>query len=173
MLRVVGFFNGIDESIFWIEDRISVTGIPQFDPYADVVSPSDKEQFLISQDLDPGKPTVLFATSAGGDTPEEPEILERLVLALNETHAGDIQFLEWATSPSCASHRFGQQVLEEVVIGVGIRLSSVGRPQVEGPAGQNGYVTTGAVDIEVKELLALLSRDVTVERPQLEVRLLV
>jgi len=66
------------------EEQISVTGIPQFDPYADVLSPCDKEQFLIGQDLDPGKLTVLFATSAGGDTPEEPEILERLVLALNK-----------------------------------------------------------------------------------------
>ena len=75
------------------EEQISVTGIPQFDPYADVLSPCDKEQFLIGQDLDPGKLTVLFATSAGGDTPEEPEILELMVLALNKAHSGDIQFL--------------------------------------------------------------------------------
>ena len=75
------------------ENQISVTGIPQFDPYADSISARDKEHFLLEENLSPNKRTVLFATSAGGDTPEEPEILERLVNALNKTHPEDIQFL--------------------------------------------------------------------------------
>jgi len=74
-------------------DQVSVTGIPQFDPYADTILASGKERFLLDQDLEPKKPTILFATSAGGDTPEEPAILERLVKALNSIDPEKFQFL--------------------------------------------------------------------------------
>ena len=75
------------------EDQVDITGIPQFDAYAESVPTDGKDAFLSEQGLDPKKPTVLFATSAGGDSPEEPEILERLVIALNEKTSGNVQFL--------------------------------------------------------------------------------
>ena len=75
------------------EEQIRMTGIPQFDVYAEPISPVGKEEFLRQQGLDPGKPTVLFGTSAGGLTPEEPEILARLVNALTLASSGKVQFL--------------------------------------------------------------------------------
>jgi len=75
------------------KEKISVTGIPQFDVYAEILPPNGKEEFLRQQGLDPEKLTVLFATSAGGLTPEEPEILARLVSAINAESPGKVQFL--------------------------------------------------------------------------------
>jgi len=75
------------------ESHISVTGIPQFDIYANPFTANDQEKFLIEQGLEPDKRTVLFATSSSDDTPEEPEILKRLVNALNQRHPETIQFL--------------------------------------------------------------------------------
>jgi len=75
------------------QEQISITGIPQFDLYAEPVSACGKEKFLIEQGLDPKKQTVLYATSVRGDTPEEPEILARLVSALNRECPEGIQLL--------------------------------------------------------------------------------
>ena len=74
-------------------EQISITGIPQFDKYAEPVSPSGREEFLRQQGLDPYKRTVLYATSPGGHAPEEPEVLSRLVTALNRECPGKVQFL--------------------------------------------------------------------------------
>jgi hypothetical protein len=75
------------------DEQITITGIPQFDVYAEPISLNRRDEFLRQQGLDPGKRTVLFGTSAGGDTPEEPEILARLVSALIGGCAGSIQLL--------------------------------------------------------------------------------
>jgi len=60
------------------EEQISITGIPQFDQYAEPIPANEKGGFLCEQGLDPSKTTILFATSAGGDTPEEPESFCRI-----------------------------------------------------------------------------------------------
>jgi len=75
------------------EEQISVTGIPQFDCYAETIPQNGREEFLRQQGLDPEKRTVLYATSAGGLTPEEPEILANLVSAINAENPGGVQFL--------------------------------------------------------------------------------
>ena len=75
------------------EEQIRVTGIPQFDVYAEPIQPTRREEFLLQQGLDPVKKTVLFATSPAGLTPEEPEILAHLVSALNRKYAGSVQLL--------------------------------------------------------------------------------
>ena len=75
------------------KDQISVTGIPQFDVYAETLPSNGREAFLRQWDLDPEKRTVLYATSAGGLTPEEPEILARLVSAINAETPDSVQFL--------------------------------------------------------------------------------
>ncbi|NQW22633.1 MAG: CDP-glycerol glycerophosphotransferase family protein [SAR202 cluster bacterium] len=73
--------------------QIRLTGIPQFDVYAEPIPDERREEFFHQHGLDPAKLTVLFATSPGGLTPEEPEILAGLVDALNREYAGNVQVL--------------------------------------------------------------------------------
>jgi CDP-glycerol glycerophosphotransferase (TagB/SpsB family) len=76
-----------------LDGQITITGIPQFDVYAEPTPDARREEFLLEQGLDPAKKTVLFATSPGGLTPEEPEILSRLVSTLIREHSGSVQLL--------------------------------------------------------------------------------
>jgi hypothetical protein len=75
------------------EGQIRVTGIPQFDDYAKPIPDTLRKEFLLQQGLDPAKQTVLFATSPGGLTPEEPKILAGLVNSLNQEHSRSVQVL--------------------------------------------------------------------------------
>ena len=87
MKRELSSIHGVHEG------QIMVTGIPQFDLYAEPIPDARRAEFLLQQGLDPAKQTVLFATSPGGLTPEEPEIVGRLVSALNRKCAGNVQVL--------------------------------------------------------------------------------
>jgi len=74
-------------------DRVGVTGIPQFDPYADTVSTVPREEFFFKLNLDPTKKTILYATSDSSIAPEDPEILQRLVDVLDHCRSGAVQIL--------------------------------------------------------------------------------
>jgi hypothetical protein len=74
-------------------EQVSITGIAQFDVYAEPIPDERREEFFLQHGLDSAKKTVLFATSPGGLTPEEPEILAGLVNALNRENAGTVQVL--------------------------------------------------------------------------------
>jgi hypothetical protein len=75
------------------EDRIAVTGIPQFDIYSDRASIPTRADFFSALNLEPGRQTVLYATSSPVINPEDPEILRRLVPALVEAHGGSVQVI--------------------------------------------------------------------------------
>ena len=63
---------------------MGVTGIPQFDIYADKVGARTQDEFLREHGLAPGKQTILFATSSPAINPEDPEILRRLAETLDQ-----------------------------------------------------------------------------------------
>lgn len=75
------------------EDRIAVTGIPQFDLYSDRVSIPPREDFFSTLNLDPKSKTVLYASSSPVINPEDPQILRRLVPALVASHKGPVQVI--------------------------------------------------------------------------------
>jgi CDP-glycerol glycerophosphotransferase (TagB/SpsB family) len=69
------------------QDRLGVTGIPQFDIYAKRSGAQPRDDFLNKLGLDPAKKTILFATSAPAINPDDPEILRQLAIALEERGA--------------------------------------------------------------------------------------
>ena len=64
------------------ESRIDVTGIPQFDVYAEPMTDTRRERFLTDLGLDPRKKTILFATSGPNINPDEPALVDALATSL-------------------------------------------------------------------------------------------
>ena len=64
------------------EDRLGMTGVPQFDIYADRSTVRPRDPVLRSLGLDPAKKTVLFATSSPLINPDDAAILCHLSDAL-------------------------------------------------------------------------------------------
>lgn len=75
------------------EDRIAVTGIPQFDIYMDRTSIPTRSDFFSALNLKSARKTVLYATSPPVINSEDPEILRRLVPALLEGCDGSVQVI--------------------------------------------------------------------------------
>ena len=75
------------------EEQIRVTGIPQFDVYAEPMPGSRRKEFLIEQGLDPAKQTILFATSPEVLWSDAPNVLKRLAEALDSDFGGNLQIL--------------------------------------------------------------------------------
>ena len=74
-------------------DHVGITGIAQFDLYADTASAPSREEFCAAMKLDPAKKTILYATSAPWINREDPEIVRRLAVALAECRGGTLQIL--------------------------------------------------------------------------------
>lgn len=75
------------------EGKIRVTGIPQFDIYAEPETQPQRDDFLRQQGCDPEKRVILFATSPWRLTPDEPEIVARLRDALDRECPNGVQIL--------------------------------------------------------------------------------
>lgn len=66
------------------EERIYISGIPQFDIYYDKTKFTSKEEFFNRYGLDLGKRLLTYATSTQGLVPFSPEIVEILYSAIKE-----------------------------------------------------------------------------------------
>lgn len=66
------------------ESRIFVSGLPQFDVYADPHFPPTKEAFFASLGLDPSKRLVLYSCMGGWISLHEREIIEMLARLVHE-----------------------------------------------------------------------------------------
>jgi hypothetical protein len=75
------------------EDRIAVTGIPQFDLYSDRTSIPAREDFFSALNLEARKKTVLYATAGPVVNSEDPEILRNLVRALMDSRNTSVQVI--------------------------------------------------------------------------------
>jgi len=75
------------------DEVVGITGIPQFDIYADTTAASSREEFLREHGLNPDKKTVLFAMSPRQINAEEPAILKRLAAALEASKGDEVQVL--------------------------------------------------------------------------------
>jgi hypothetical protein len=75
------------------EDRVWITGIPQFDLYAETTNAPSREVFLARHHLDPARQTILYATSAPWINSEDPEILRRLIGILHQDRTTSVQIL--------------------------------------------------------------------------------
>jgi hypothetical protein len=65
-------------------DRISVTGFPKFDIYADHAIIMPREQFLQAFGFDPHRKLILYAGAGDQLAPHDEEILARLIGAIEE-----------------------------------------------------------------------------------------
>jgi hypothetical protein len=75
------------------EDRVWPVGVTQFDVYADRSGLIPREQFLRDHGLDPARKTILYATSTPEINPEDPQVLRRLVTALDQAPNTSAQIL--------------------------------------------------------------------------------
>lgn len=74
-------------------DRVWITGIPQFDLYADTASAPPREEFFRKLNLDPAKKTILYATSPPWINREDPEILRQLAMTFGQDRRISAQIL--------------------------------------------------------------------------------
>ena len=74
-------------------DRVSITGVPQFDPYAETAGATPRQDWMRRLRLDPAKKTILFATSAPWINGDDPETLRRLAVAFGREKLESVQIL--------------------------------------------------------------------------------
>lgn len=75
------------------EEQIRVAGIPQFDLYAEPFPNSRRKEFLLEHGLDPEKQTILFTTTPAALSPDEPEIVRRLLSFLDCDNGRKVQMI--------------------------------------------------------------------------------
>lgn len=75
------------------EDRVWITGIPQFDLYADTASAPARKESFAKLNLNPASKTVLYATSPPPINREDPEILRRLAVTFGGGREASVQIL--------------------------------------------------------------------------------
>ena len=72
------------------EDRIFISGLPQFDVYADPNFPTPREKFFADLGLDPGKKLVLYSCMGGWISLHEKSVVELLADIVNKS--GELDF---------------------------------------------------------------------------------
>jgi len=75
------------------EEQTRVTGIPQYDLYAEPIPNSMRREFLLEQGLDPEKQTILFTTTPAALSPDEPEIVRRFLSVLASDDGRRVQMI--------------------------------------------------------------------------------
>ena len=73
--------------------KITITGVPQFDSYADHIRVVKRDNFFHKLGLDSKKKTVFYATNAKTIAPEDPKIIIKIVKRFSEENRGNIQFI--------------------------------------------------------------------------------
>ena len=73
--------------------NIFVTGVPQFDPYADKKTIVERNSFFNKLCLNSNYKTVFFATSPASIGPEDPDIIDKLIRNFNKNKINNIQII--------------------------------------------------------------------------------